>query len=39
MSDIFTGTPPGLTYDHVIVREAWTAVWVITSGALVVIIG
>ncbi len=39
MSDIFTGTPPGLTYDHEIVRQAWTAVWIITSGALVVIIG
>ena len=39
MSDIFTGTPPGLTYDHEIVRQAWMAVWVITSGALVVIIG
>ena len=39
VSDIFTGTPPGLTYDHEIVRQAWMAVWVITSGALVVIIG
>ena len=39
MSDIFTGTPAGLTYDHEIVRQAWMAVWVITSGALVVIIG
>ncbi len=39
MSDIFTGTPAGLTYDHEIVRQAWTAVWIITSGALVVIIG
>ena len=39
MSDIFTGTPPGLTYDHEIVRQAWMAVWVITSGALVVIVG
>ena len=38
MSDIFTGTPPGLTYDHEIVRQAWMAVWVITSGALVVIV-
>ena len=39
MSDIFTGTPAGLTYDHEIVRQAWMAVWVITSGALVVIVG
>ena len=39
VSDIFTGTPAGLTYDHEIVRQAWMAVWVITSGALVVIIG
>ncbi len=38
MSDIFTGTPAGLTYDHEIVRQAWMAVWVITSGALVVIV-
>ena len=38
MSDIFTGTPPGLTYDHEIVRQAWMAVWIITSGALVVIV-
>ncbi len=39
MSDIFTGTPAGLTYDHEIVRQAWLAVWVVTSGALVVIVG
>ena len=39
MSDIFTGTPAGLTYDHEIVRQAWMAVWIITSGALVVIVG
>ena len=39
MSDIFTGTPPGLTYDHEIVRQAWMAVWVVTSGLLVVIVG
>ena len=38
MSDIFTGTPAGLTYDHEIVRQAWMAVWIITSGALVVIV-
>ena len=39
MSDIFTGTPAGLTYDHEIVRQAWMAVWVVTSGALIVIVG
>ena len=39
MSDIFTGTPPGLTYEHEIVRQAWLAVWIVTSGALVVIVG
>jgi hypothetical protein len=39
VSDIFTGTPAGLTYDHEIVRQAWMAVWIITSGALVVIVG
>ena len=39
MSDIFTGTPAGLTYDHEIVRQAWMAVWMITSGLLVVIVG
>ncbi len=39
MSDIFTGTPAGLTYDHEIVRQAWMAVWVVTSGLLVVIVG
>ncbi len=39
MSDIFTGTPAGLTYDHEIVRQAWMAVWVVTSGALIMIVG
>ena len=39
MSDIFTGTPASLTYDHELVRQAWLAVWAITSGALVVILG
>ena len=39
MSDILTGTPPGLTYDHELVRQAWSVVWVITTGALVVILG
>ena len=39
MNDILTGTPPGLTYDHAMVREAWAVVWAIASGALVVILG
>ena len=39
MSDILTGTPPDLTYGHELVRHAWTVVWAITSGALVVILG
>ena len=39
MNDVLTGTPAELTYMHHIVVQAWTAVWAITSGALVVIIG
>ena len=39
MSDVITGTPPELTYLHPVVREAWTVVWAIASGALVVILG
>ena len=39
MSDIITGTPQELTYDHYLVRHAWTVVWAVTSGALVVILG
>ena len=39
MSDILTGTPPDLTYGHEMVRQAWTVVWSVTSGALVVILG
>ena len=39
MGDILTGTPPELTYAHPMVREAWTVVWGITSGALIVILG
>lgn len=39
MGDILTGTPPELTYGHPIVREAWTVVWGVTSGALLVILG
>ena len=39
MGDIFTGTPASLTYEHEIVRAAWTVVWAVASGALVVILG
>ena len=39
MNDVLTGTPAELTYMHPIVVQAWTAVWAVTSGALVVIIG
>ena len=39
MSDILTGTPPELTYDNELVRQAWTVVWAVTSGALVLIVG
>ena len=39
MSDILTGTPAELTYDHPLVRQAWMVVWAVASGALVVILG
>ena len=39
MGDILTGTPPGLTYAHPFIEQAWLVVWAITSGALVVILG
>ena len=39
MGDILTGTPPDLTYGHEFVVQAWMAVWAVTSGALVVILG
>ena len=39
MSDIITGTPADLTYGHLLVQEAWFAVWVVTSAALAFIIG
>ncbi len=39
MSDILTGTPPDLTYLNPLVRQAWTVVWAVASGALVVILG
>ena len=38
MGDILTGTPPSLTYGHEFVRLAWTTVWAVTSGMLVVIL-
>ena len=39
MTDVITGTPPGLTYGHEMVQQAWTVVWAVTSAALVVILG
>ena len=39
MNDVLTGTPAELTHMHPIVVQAWTAVWAVASGALVVIIG
>ena len=39
MSDVITGTPADLTYGHDLVRQAWTAVWAVTSAALVAILG
>ena len=39
MSDILTGTPPGLTYEHELVRQAWSVVWVIVGGSLAAILG
>ena len=39
MPDILTGTPPELTYLHPVVRDAWMAVWAVTSGMLVIILG
>jgi len=39
MSDIITGTPAGLTYEHALVQDAWLAVWIVTSAALALIIG
>ena len=39
MSDILTGTPPALTYDHEIVRQIWLLTWAIASGMLAIILG
>ncbi len=39
MTDILTGTPPSLTYDHELVRQAWMTVWAVVSGLLIVILG
>lgn len=38
MGDILTGTPPELTFMHPLVREAWSVMWTVASGALVVIL-
>ena len=38
MGDILTGTPPELTFLHPLVREAWSVMWGVASGALVVIL-
>ncbi len=39
MSDILTGTPSELTYNHWLVQDAWLALWVVTSAALAFVIG
>ncbi|MXX93360.1 MAG: hypothetical protein F4Y63_07955 [Chloroflexi bacterium] len=39
MSDIITGTPAALTYDHWLVRQAWTVSWIVVSGSLAIIVG
>ena len=39
MTDILTGTPPGLTYDHDLVRHAWFVCWIVSTGVLGLIIG
>ena len=39
MGDILTGTPPGLTYAHPFVQQAWWAVWAVASAALTIILG
>ena len=39
MTDILTGTSPELTYLHPLVRDAWMTMWVVVSGALIVILG
>ncbi len=38
MGDILTGTPPELTFLNPLVREAWSVMWTVASGALVVIL-
>lgn len=38
MGDILTGTPPELTFMNPLVREAWSVMWTVASGALVVIL-
>ena len=39
MSDILTGTPAHLTYDHEMVRQAWLVVWAVVSGGLALLLG
>ena len=39
MNDIFTGTPPSLTYEHELIRQAWMVVWQVTMGALALVLG
>ena len=39
MTDILTGTPPGLTYDHDLVRHAWFVCWIVSTGILGLVIG
>ena len=39
MTDILTGTPPGLTYDHDLVRHAWFVCWIVSTGVLGLVIG
>ena len=39
MTDILTGTPSGLTYDHDLVRHAWFVCWIVSTGVLGLVIG
>lgn len=39
MSDILTGTPSSLTYEHELVRQAWTAAWMVATGVLGIALG
>ena len=33
-TDLFSATPPGLTWDNGLVRNAWTLLWIIAGGVL-----